>query len=239
MNERYVHLTQRLSAALELIGSSKTVADIGCDHGRLCAALLQSDPERTVVATDISEESLRKAQDLLNHIGVVDRVSFRVGDGLQVLKNGECDTIAMLGMGGTLMVRILEACAVPLCGARTFVVQPMRAQAEIRSYLHKYGFRITDDRIVREGQRLYQILRAEPDACIQAVPNGWPGSFYDIGFVTLEQKDPLLPELIDRQLWQHQKRLATALGTDGEQKLRRKIEALESIRSLWENRSIL
>ena len=232
MKPRYVHLSPRLEAALELLKDSHTVADIGCDHGRLTAVLLQRQVCARVIASDISGKSLQKARDLIGYIGLSEFVSFRAGDGLSVFREGECDAIAILGMGGTLMARILDAAEAPLNGANSIVLQPMRAQSDIRSYLHQNCYRITDDRIVREGMRLYQILRAVPDHAVQPIPKDWPESFYEVGFVSYEKKDPLLTELIDAQLKQHTSRLKTAKGTPGEITLRKKIEALLQIRSL-------
>ena len=232
MKPRYVHLSPRLEAALELLKDSHTVADIGCDHGRLTAVLLQRQVCARVIASDISGKSLQKARDLIGYIGLSEFVSFRAGDGLSVFREGECDAIAILGMGGTLMARILDAAEAPLNGANSIVLQPMRAQSDIRSYLHQNCYRITDDRIVREGMRLYQILRAVPDHTVQPIPKDWPESFYEVGFVSYEKKDPLLTELIDAQLKQHTSRLKTAKGTPGEITLRKKIEALLQIRSL-------
>ena len=122
MSTRSVNITPRLRAALEMLVGFDTVADIGCDHGRLTAALLQKQICRRVIASDVSGPSLDKARSLIEHIGLSDRVSFREGDGCSVLLPGECDAIALLGMGGTLMVRILEACPVPLVGARQPVI---------------------------------------------------------------------------------------------------------------------
>ena len=107
MNDRYVHLTPRLRCALSMLNGSGIVADIGCDHGRLTAALLQQHACEQVIAADISEPSLEKAKQLLFHIGLNDRVSFRLGNGLDVLDRSEnVDAIALLGMGGTLMVEL-------------------------------------------------------------------------------------------------------------------------------------
>ena len=94
MKERYVHLTPRLIAALSMLKGAAVVADIGCDHGRLTAALLQQNICARVIATDISEPSLQKAKDLLGHVSLSDRVSFRAGDGLDPLSENECDGIA-------------------------------------------------------------------------------------------------------------------------------------------------
>lgn len=231
MSERYVHLSPRLLAASELLRGSRTVADVGCDHGRLTAALLQQRVCECVIATDISAPSLEKARRLIGYIGLTERVSFREGSGLTPIHPGECDAVALLGMGGTLMARILEAAELRLMGASRAVLQPMRAQADIRAYLHRNRYRILEDRIVREGDRLYQLILTVPDEEIQTPPAWWPSDCYEVGFVALEHGEPLLPELIRRLIEQHRVRLSGAVGTAGEPMLREKLAALETVLS--------
>lgn len=66
MNRGYARIAPgaRLNAIIELTGRSDTVADIGCDHGRLGAALLQCEKARHVIATDISAMSLERENGL-------------------------------------------------------------------------------------------------------------------------------------------------------------------------------
>ncbi len=233
MNTRCVHLSPRLMAALSLLQDCRVVADVGCDHGRLAAALLQQHVCERVIATDVSADSLEKARALLSYIGLSERVSIRLGDGLKVLQEGECDAICLLGMGGTLMCDILSAVDCPLMGARLAVFQPMRAQADIRRYLHQNSYHVLDDRIVTEHGRLYQVFSAQKCHAIQPLPQGFPPDFYDVGFVSFSQRDPLLPALIGAQLRQHRLRLQTAAHTKGEAVLLQKVSALEAIRSAF------
>ena len=237
MSRRFVHITPRLAAAADMLKGYETVADVGCDHGRLTAALLQQNGCRKVIASDISNSSLEKARRLIAHIGLADRVSFRVGDGCSVLEPGECDAIAMLGMGGTLMCRILEACSVPLAGAKALVLQPMRAQDEIREYLYRKGYRITDDRVVSDHGRLYQVFRAETCGMPDMLPDGFPEDFFDVGYRSFETNDPLLPALCREQLSCHEKMLKTARGTSGETVIQKKIDALRQILDRFELRN--
>ncbi len=229
---RYVHLTPRLVTALHMLEGYDTVADIGCDHGRLAAALLQQNACRCVVATDISELSLEKARRLISLIGKTDSVSFRVGDGLHAVRNHECDAVAILGMGGTLMTRILDACELPIAGAKCVVLQPMRAQDDIRAYLYRNSYHICEDRIVLEHGRYYQIIHAEPGSCRDPIPGGFPTSFFDVGYRSFADRDPLLPALCEQQLHAHQRTLLSASGTNGESVLTDKIRALTTILSL-------
>jgi tRNA (adenine22-N1)-methyltransferase len=229
MSARSVHTAPRLTAALDMLKGYDTVADIGCDHGRLTAALLQKQICNQVIASDISEPSLEKARLLIDRIGLSERVSFRVGDGCSVLDLGECDTIALLGMGGTLMCRILEACSVPLMGAKALVLQPMRAQDDIRGYLYQNKYRIDCDRVISDHGRLYQVFRAIPDDRTEPFPEGFPEGFFDVGYRSFADRDPLLPALCRQQLECHRNMLSNAIGSPGEAVIRCKISALEQI----------
>lgn len=229
MNERFVHITPRLSAALELLKGYDAVADIGCDHGRLTAALLQSGACRRVFASDVSAPSLKKAEDLLSHIGKADAVSFRCGDGCSVLAPHECDAIALLGMGGTLMCRILDACPIPLMGAKAAVLQPMRAQDDIRKYLYERGYCIEADRIVLDHGRYYQVLKAVPGDEPEPIPDGFPADFFDVGYKSFTDRDPLLPQYCAHLISIYERMNRDAAGSEGETRLNAKIRALKTI----------
>ena len=61
-----IALDPRLSMIARMVGACECCADIGCDHGRLGAFLLQSGQCRRVQLTDISEPSLDKAKRLIH-----------------------------------------------------------------------------------------------------------------------------------------------------------------------------
>ena len=227
--KRYVHLTPRLEVVPDMVGRVNSVADIGCDHGRLSAALLQRGCAEHIHACDISAESLQKARDLLEYIGQKDHVSFYCGDGLSALPVGAFDGVLLLGMGGTLMTRILDAVEQPLHGARFGIFQPMRAQSDIREYLYQHCYHITDDRIVAEQGRLYQVFRAEPRDCRQRIPEDFPFDFLDVGFIAYAEREENFFRLCRQQYAQHLLRLPQAKGTAGEEKLLRKIRALKQL----------
>lgn len=229
MTDRYVHLTPRLVCALSMLRGSRTVADIGCDHGRLTAALLQQNVCDRVIAADISKPSLEKAERLLSYIGLADRVSFRLGDGLEVLSAGEVDAIAMLGMGGTLMVEILNRCPQILSESVCLVLQPMRAQSDIRRFLYLHNYVITDDRIIYEHGRYYQVFRAIASNERDPWPQGFPIDFFDVGYRSFADRDALLAPLCRLQFSLHEKQMQTARGTEGERKLAVKTDALRKI----------
>lgn len=62
--KRSVSLHPRLEAAAALLGKTSVLADIGCDHGRFSAAMLQRGIAEKVIASDISAPSLKKPNSL-------------------------------------------------------------------------------------------------------------------------------------------------------------------------------
>lgn len=224
-------LRPRLEAALSLLKGRAVVADIGCDHGRLCCALLQRDARARCIATDVSVPSLAKARSLARLTGLWERIDFRIGDGLSVLHDGEAEAVALLGMGGTLMARLLDACPTPLMGARLAVLQPMRAGEDIRRYLYARGYRVERDLVVADAGRLYEVFSVLPPApgARDAWPEGFPVDCFSVGYRAFATREPLLEALVQRQLAQCELRLRTARGTPGEATLAEKAAQMRAI----------
>lgn len=160
MKDRHIALDARLSGVAALLGKCGIYADIGCDHGRLGAYLLQTDRVRRAVLTDISEESLKKARRLIGLLGLSSAVDFRVGDGAKAL-DMPVDAAVIAGMGGATIAGIVGEGRDRLAGAR-LVMQPNVAAMELRQALCTCGYRITDERVAPDGRRNYLIIAAEP-----------------------------------------------------------------------------
>lgn len=221
-----VHLRPRLEAVAALIGSAGTVADIGCDHGRLGAGLLQSGRAARIIASDISEASLEKARRLAAYVGLAEKMETRLGSGLSVLQVGEAQAIAICGMGGQLIAQLLEGASIPLMGAASVVCQPMRGVEELRLFLRENGYRITGERVALEQRRYYQIFSAEVGREAPPPP-GWPEGCLFAGHGALGE--PLFPEMVRQMLAGCERRLSGAAGTAGETKILQKREALQAI----------
>lgn len=229
LQERRIRLRPRLFAAAELLQNAHTVADIGCDHGRLCAALLQSGAAQRVIAADISPSSVQKTEALARLTGLTGRMEVRQGDGLLALSPGEADALALCGMGGVLIAQLLAAAPVPLMGARLAVFQPMRGVEELRRYLFVSGFRIMRDVIVPDAGRLYQVFSAEPGE--DKLPDGWPADCFALGHRSIG--DEHFPALASKMLAQHEKRLLSARGTAGQALLEEKAAHMRRVLELY------
>lgn len=159
-NTGRIVLDPRLSMIARLIGNCESYADIGCDHGRLGAFMLQSGQCRRAVLTDISEPSLRKARNLIGSLGLDDRASFAVGDGAQALTE-PVEVAVIAGMGGATIADIVRA-GKPRLGDARLVLQPNVAAPLLRQTLSECGYEIYEERVAQDGRRNYVIICARP-----------------------------------------------------------------------------
>ena len=151
-------LDKRLKAIFCEIGSCETLADIGTDHGLLCLSALDGGIAKRVIATDISDKSLQKAVNLLSEHGYSQKASFRVGDGLSVLKSDEADVITVSGMGGREICKMIESAK----GFNAkFVLSPQSDVGLVRKTLIENGFEIIQDYIVESFSKYYDIIVAK------------------------------------------------------------------------------
>ena len=160
MSGKHIFLDPRLSMIAAMIGICECCADIGCDHGRLDAFLLQSGQCQRAQLTEISEPSLEKAKRLISLLGLSGRVTFCVGDGAKALA-GPADVAVIAGMGGGTIARIIRAGREKL-GAARLILQPNVGAPELRSALCACGYRITNECVARDGRRNYVIIEARP-----------------------------------------------------------------------------
>ncbi|MBQ1374724.1 MAG: SAM-dependent methyltransferase, partial [Clostridia bacterium] len=153
-------LDPRLSMIARLVGPCECYADIGCDHGRLGAFMLQKGLCQRAVLTDISEPSLAKARALMDHLDLADRVTFAVGDGARALRE-PVDAVVIAGMGGATIAQIVRDGRENLGGAR-LILQPNVAAPQLRQALSECGYAIFDEHVARDGRRNYVIICARP-----------------------------------------------------------------------------
>lgn len=154
-----IALTPRLLAAAEMVPPGARTADVGTDHGYLAVWLRQKGICETVIASDIRPGPLEAARASLSRYGVTG-VDLRLCAGLEDIRPEEADAVVIAGMSGETMRDILADAAWDWRGKR-LILQPMTKRAEILAWLYGHGLRVREERLVREGERLYWVLAAE------------------------------------------------------------------------------
>ncbi len=160
---RPVVLSRRLRTVAGMVTRGHRVCDVGCDHGFVPVYLVQEGISPGVLAMDLREGPLRAAREHVSAYGLEEQIETRLSDGLHNYSPGEADTLVCAGMGGGLMMRILEAEREKTASFRELVLQPQSEIERFRRYLRESGYRILDEEMVAEDGKFYQIIRAGCD----------------------------------------------------------------------------
>lgn len=184
-------LSKRLQAIADFVPRNSIVADIGTDHGYIPRYLMDKGISKIVIASDISKPSLKKTIEYVESFNY-ERIDPRVGDGLDVIKPFEVDTIILSGMGGLLIKEILDSNREKTSSINNFILQPNIASKELRQYLLATNFRIIDEDLVKEEDKYYELIYAKKGK--DHIEND---NYYEVGKKLIENKHPLLKEYID------------------------------------------
>jgi len=140
------------------------VADIGSDHAYLPIYLVQNNRAECALASDINQGPVDAARRNIIEYGVSDRVIAQRADGLDGVENFTPDCITILGMGGELIVKIIDRAPWVRKKGLRLILQPMTHAEILSRYLCEQGFEIIDETIVCDGNRddrIYRIIVAE------------------------------------------------------------------------------
>lgn len=131
--------TERIAEICSHLTKTEVFADIGCDHGFCAQYMLERALCERAYITDISADSLRKAERLLAPYLAAGKCVSVCCDGLEGL--AELPTLALIaGMGGEEIVKILSR-ALP----QKLVLQPMKNAPKVRAFLVEHGYKILRD----------------------------------------------------------------------------------------------
>ena len=151
-------IDSRIKAVLNFVRRGSRVADVGADHGYLSLELIKSGRASRVIAT---EKNQHPFEALSKNISGVAEIEARLGDGLTILTAGEVDTICIAGMGGALIVKILEESPEVVQAARSLILQPMNAADKVREWLAAHDWTIADEDLAESAGIIYEIICAE------------------------------------------------------------------------------
>ncbi|MBQ7025342.1 MAG: SAM-dependent methyltransferase, partial [Peptococcaceae bacterium] len=202
-------------------------ADIGTDHGFLPCYLAQSGKAELVIACDVNAQPLALAQKNITDYNVGDKVSTRLGNGLAVLKPGEVDTVTIAGMGGALMIDILDASPMVVDRLKRIVLQPNVGAEAVRIWAEKNRWQIVAEDLIRENDIFSVIIVLEQgrsDRFMSAV------ELY-LGPKLLAEHHPMLGLYISEE-WEKTQHILEQLAKSDSEESRKKEKQL---RQKWED----
>ncbi|WP_343208269.1 class I SAM-dependent methyltransferase [Anaerolentibacter hominis] len=156
-----MRLSKRMQTVADMVQKTRTVADIGCDHAYVSIYLIQRRLAQHVIAMDINQGPLAIARENIRQAGMEGQIATRLSDGTEKLLPGEADTLVIAGMGGDLIIRILDASPEVTKACRQLILQPQSEIVRVRAYLRKMGFEIVKEDMILDEGKYYVVLRCE------------------------------------------------------------------------------
>lgn len=152
-------LSKRMQAVADMVEEGLRVCDVGCDHGYISIYLVQSEKSPHVIAMDVKKGPLMRAQEHVRKYGVEDYITLRLSDGLTAYQTGEAQELICAGMGGRLMLRILEAFPEKTADFKSLILQPQSEIPFFRSQLRKKGYEIVKENLIWEEDKFYSVMK--------------------------------------------------------------------------------
>ena len=152
-------IDKRLALISSMVRQGSLLADVGCDHGILITHLLEENIIKGGVALDINEMPLQKARLRIKSLGMEDKISCRLGDGLKLVGENEADDIVIAGMGGELIFKIISECEWKYNKDKRFIVNPMTKAPFLRIAMAKEGYELLEERAAEVNGKHYSIMK--------------------------------------------------------------------------------
>lgn len=217
-----IKLSQRLQAIANMVPQGSSVADIGTDHGFLPCYLAQNGQAVQVIACDINAQPLALAQKNVADYNVTDIVSTRLGNGLSVIEPGEVDVVTIAGMGGALMLEILDAAPGVVDRLQRIILQPNVGVEAVRIWAEKNRWHIVQEELIRENDRFSVIIAMEPGRSLNSMT---PVELF-LGPELLAKQHPLLGLYISEE-WDKTQKVLAQLAQSGSEESRHKEKMLQ------------
>ena len=156
-----VKLSERLSAAYDMVTEGSVVADVGCDHAFLSIALVSSGKSPEVFACDVNEGPLEKARENITASGLGAQIHTVLSDGLVGLKE-PVDSVVICGMGGSLVISIIEKSIEKARQAKELILSPQSDVFKVRCFLRDSGFSLVEEKAVTDAGKYYVLMKVRP-----------------------------------------------------------------------------
>lgn len=222
-------LSRRLETIVSMVPQCTAAADVGTDHGFVPIRLIELKKADRVIAMDVRSGPLMRAREHILQRGMEDRIETRLSDGLEKLLPGEAETVIIAGMGGELMLRILQAGDHVRGHVRRFILSPQSELSFFRHGLEALGLAIVEETMVEEDGKYYTVMVAE-----QGTMHYGEEYRYRYGDCLIRHNSPELKGFLKREAVQCREILKQLAAQDGEGAKTRSQELEETLHEIEE-----
>ncbi|MBB6714702.1 tRNA (adenine(22)-N(1))-methyltransferase [Clostridium gasigenes] len=195
-------LSKRLEFIADHIDKVISLSDIGTDHGYIPLYALNKGLCEKAIASDINKDPLDKAR--LNALleGMGDELEFRLGGGLDPLKEGEVQAVIIAGMGGKLIKDILEKDITKVDNLDYLILQPAQNPEGLREYLYTNDYEIISEDLCKDDGKYYELFKVKRK---KDENTELDSIYYEISPKLLMSKHPLMKEYLESKLENYNK----------------------------------
>ena len=163
-----MELSNRLQAVADLLDCHEAIADIGCDHGFVSIYLIESKKASRVLAMDVNKGPLERAKEHVEEKRLSTYIETRLSDGakaIEFLDNGdgtsklEVQAALVAGMGGRLMIRIIQDSIDKFTNMDEFILQPQSEIPKVRQFIREIGYHIEKENMILEDGKYYPMMK--------------------------------------------------------------------------------
>lgn len=226
-------LSKRLSAVAGLLQTRENVADVGTDHAYIPIYLVKEDKIKHAIAMDINKGPLMRAKEHVAFEGVSNQIELRLSDGVEKLSPNEVQAVIIAGMGGNLILHILEQGKEVFCTVEELILQPQSEIERVRIYLREHEYTITNEEMVYEDGKFYPMMRVIHQKEERAFSKMDDVYGYDL----IRTRHPVLLQYLDKEelkykeIFQHVQDLSkNEIQKERLMELEQKIKLIEQIR---------
>lgn len=218
-----MELSKRLAAVAELMEECQSMADIGTDHGYIPIYLIEHKKAAHAIAMDINRGPLERAREHVGLYGLNEYIELRLSDGAKKLKPFEVEAAVVAGMGGRLMMKILEDSKEVFQSMKFFVLQPQSEYGFVRHFLEEQGFCIQAENMICEDGKYYPMMRVA-----KGVMKLEKECFYEYGSFLLAEKNPVLYEYLKKEHGNY-KEIIEKLSQGASQKQKTRVKEIKEL----------
>ena len=217
-------INERLKKIGDLVPLSSYPLDIGCDHALLTIYLTKERSIENALAADNKEGPLQMAKVNIANYHLEDKIELILADGLDAYRKG-VSVVTISGMGGLTINKIIDKGRKYLKYINTFILSPNNYTIAVKRKLKRYGYYISDEYVVKDKNKIYQIMVFTKGKKYYSYKTLFLGPFL------MTRREPLVKEYYLNELKMKQQllKIMPSSFTSKRRILKREIKYLEAI----------
>jgi len=189
-----MQISDRLKTVASFVTEGMRVADIGTDHAYVPIYLIQEGKIPSALAMDVGSGPLQRAKEHIAEQGLSEKIETRLSNGFSAFHKGEAQSVVIAGLGGDLIIQILNLGKDVISEVSEFILSPHSEIHKVRSYLMEQGFSIIRETMLCEEGIYYTIIKAVYGrGDYETEPEIWYGKRL------LEERNPVLLEYLKKE----------------------------------------